>query len=598
MTIRPFNASTYSADRNTANLVRLKDSLDAASTQLATGRTSETYGGLGPSRTTSLSAHATLSALDGYDAAIGSAQTRVALTSTSVSQIVTLGDRLQTTLNATTRASAANTTQVARSSLEAAVDALNQSVAGQFVFGGRSTDDPPVASADTILNGDPATGADGLKTMILEQKTADLGPNRNGRVSSTVSGRSVRVAEEGTGTAGTETRANFGFKLVSATSSNPSAIAAGATVPGTTPDVTFGVASPPKEGDRIRVALNQPDGTQTFVDLTARANGSADPEDTIPLPATAAGTAAYLDGRFKGLDVASIQGDAALGLSADFGTGTPAQVSLDVAATPKVGDTVTVELALRDGTTQTITLTARASADAASATDFSIGGDVAANLSQALNNALTAAAATTLSASSTTRAADDFFAGSKSAGLAPRRVSADGAGYAEQASTKTVIWYTGDDTSADPRATATVQSGAGRTLNIGVQANEAPIRAVLAGMAAFAADGTSASVTAGSTEDSRLSALYGRARSKLDATDGDGGVQTIASDISLAATSMTNARSQNRATRATLQDALDGVDSISTNDVTAQILALQTQLQASYQVTSLLSKLSLVNYLN
>ena len=596
MTISPFTAGTFFQDRNTTSLVGLKSRLDTLSTQLASGRTAESYGGIGSARTTSLSAHASLSALDGYDAAITASNTRVKLTSTSVTQISSLGDVLKQSLNATTSTAAANTSQIARSSLDGVVDALNQNVAGQYVFGGRATDKPPVASSDVILDGVPALGLDGLKTLIQQQAAADRGPNGNGRIATAVSGQTVTVSEEGTGTAGTEARANFGFKLVSATSSNPPAITAGATTAATTPDVTFTLAKAPQEGDRIRVAVNQADGSQSFVDLTATANPPAGATNTIPVFGTAAEAASYLNTRFTGVPVASIQGDAALGLAANFGSGTPASLALTVNSPPAAGDTLTFNLTLRDGTAQTITLTAKATADAHATSEFSLTGDVASNISTALSNALKQAAGTTLSASSASRASQDFFAGSKSAGLAPRRISADGAGYAEQASTGTVIWYTGDDTSSDPRATATVQVGSDYKLNIGAQANEAPIRAILAGIAQVAAQSFTTPAV-GSSDEARYFAVSDRARSLLTVSGGEEGLTGIASDLSLAAKTMSDTKTQNRSSRAALQDSLDGVDTVSTEDVTAKLLALQTQLQASYQVTSMLSKLTLVNYL-
>ncbi|NEU12702.1 hypothetical protein G3T14_11195 [Methylobacterium sp. BTF04] len=596
MTIAPFNASTYVADRNTANLVGLKGRLDTLTTQLSTGRAADSYGGLGSARTTSLSAHAALSALDGYDSAITGATTRVTLASAAVTQISTLGNNLQKTLSATNGSTFTNTSQIASNSLDAAVDALNQSAAGQYVFGGRATDQAPVVSSDTILNGNTLAGLDGLKTLIQQQKAADLGPNANGRIATAVSGQTVTVSEEGSGSAGTETRANFGFRLLGATSSNPSAISAGATTAATAPDVSFTLAAAPQDGDKIRVAVNQADGSQSFVDLTAKAGPSDGSPNTIPVPTTAAATATFLNTRFAGAAVASIQGAPQLGLSANFSTGTPAQVAVAVNTTPNVGDTVTFNLALRDGTTQAITLTAAATADATSTTAFSTTGDVATNISNALANALKGAAATTLSASSASRATQDFFAGSKSAGLAPRRISADGNGYAEQASTKTVIWYTGDDTSTDPRATATVQATATRSLDIGVQANEAPIRSVLAGIALVAAESFTTAAS-GSADATRYNAVADRSRVLLGSKDGNSGIQGIASDLGLAASDLQDTQTQNRTTRAALQDSLDGVDTVSAESVTAQLLQLQTQLQASYQVTSMLSKLTLVSYL-
>ena len=65
----------------------------------------------------------------------------------------------------------------------------------------------------------------------------------------------------------------------------------------------------------------------------------------------------------------------------------------------------------------------------------------------------------------------------------------------------------------------------------------------------------------------------------------------------MAASSMNNAKSVANATKATLESSLDGVDTVSTEEVAAKLLSLQTQLQASYKVTSILSEMSLVNYL-
>ena len=604
MSIAPFNASTYLGDRNTANLVGLKSRLDTLTNQLSSGKVGTTYGSLGTGRTTSLSAHAALSALDGYDAVITNATTRVTLANASVTQINTLGDGMRRSLTASNSSTIANTPQVARNSLDAAVDALNVDLAGQYIFGGRATDSPPVASTDTILNGDVAKGLAGLKTLIAEQKTADLGlPAGSGRISTAVPaspGNSVTISEDGTGTTGTETRANFGFRLLSATSSNATAISASGTTNATAPPVTFNLAKPPAEGDRLRIAINQPDGTQSFVDLTAKASASAGATDTMPVFATAAEAQSYLNTRFAAEPVASIQGPSNLGVQANFGSGTPASLTLGVTGTPVAGDTVTVSVAMRDGTTQTLTLTASADTDATSTTEFSLAGGpeaVAKSLSQAVTNALKGAASTSLAASSASRAAQDFFAGSQSTGLAPRRISTDGNGYAEAASTQTVIWYTGDDTASDPRATATAQIGANRVLNIGVQANEAPIRKVLAGLAMIAADAGTTAVS-GTPEARRFSALADHANTLLVSNNTTGGVPGIASDLGLAASTLSDTKTENRTNRNALQGSLDGVENISAEDVTAQLLQLQTQLQASYQVTSMLSKLNLVNYLS
>ncbi|NEK70471.1 MAG: hypothetical protein G3W70_22150, partial [Xanthomonas perforans] len=209
-------------------------------------------------------------------------------------------------------------------------------------------------------------------------------------------------------------------------------------------------------------------------------------------------------------------------------------------------------------------------------------------------SALTSAANTELSASSTARASLNFFEGSPAAGLSPRRVAADGNGYAEAASAKTVIWYKGD-TASDPRASATVQAGASRTVAIGAQAKEEAIRRTLAGLAAVAAE--SFTTATGTVDTARFEAVSGRAASLLTASEGQQSLEQLGTDFGLAASSMANAKSVANTTKATLQDSLDGVDTVSTEEVAAKLLSLQTQLQASYKVTSILSEMSLVNYL-
>jgi hypothetical protein len=102
----------------------------------------------------------------------------------------------------------------------------------------------------------------------------------------------------------------------------------------------------------------------------------------------------------------------------------------------------------------------------------------------------------------------------------------------------------------------------------------------------------------GTPEAQRFSAVADHARTLLTSNNTTGGVPGISSDLSLAASTLSETKTDNRTSRAALQGSLDGVENISAESVTAQLLQLQTQLQASYQVTSMLSKLNLVNYLS
>ncbi|MEH3118015.1 MAG: hypothetical protein PGN25_10585 [Methylorubrum populi] len=596
MTITAFAAGTYRYDRQSASLVGMKDQLDGLARQLSTGRTAETYGGLGAGRTTSLSAHAAISAQDGYLAAITSAETRVKLTSASLTQLKSLSDSTRSNLTGIVASRnetlPATSVQLAANNLSAAIDALNQQAGGVYVFSGRATDTAPVVSEQTLLNGDPSAGLDGLKALIAEQKKADLGTSGNGRLTQGIGGRTVTLSEDSSA----EARANFGFSLVSASSSNSGAISAGVTA-GTKADVSLGFAQQPGDGDQVRVVVQLADGSQKTLDLTARAGEAGNAAGAFAIGANKEETAANLKKALGGADIASVQSANPPGVTAAFAGGSPGTATVSVGTNPAAGDTLTLKLGMHDGTTRTITLTAAATADATSATTFAIGATpeaTAANLSQTLQNALKQAAGTDLSASSTARASLNFFEGSPAAGLSPRRVSADGNGYAETASSKTVIWYQGD-TAPDARATATVQVGTSRTVEIGAQANEEAIRRTLAGIAAVAAE--SFTTGTGTVESERFKAVSDRAAGLLKAGDGQQSLEELGTDFGLAASSMNNAKSVANTTKATLQDSLDGVDTVSTEEVAAKLLSLQTQLQASYKVTSMLSEMSLVNYL-
>jgi flagellar hook-associated protein 3 FlgL len=156
-----------------------------------------------------------------------------------------------------------------------------------------------------------------------------------------------------------------------------------------------------------------------------------------------------------------------------------------------------------------------------------------------------------------------------------------------------VIWYKGDDTAADPRQTATLQVSPGESIGVGLQANEPAFRSALAGIAVMASVGFSAA----DTDNARFAAFGDRVRTLLKPGDGADTIQEISTDLSLASSRLDTQKSQNSATRAVLENAVDGIENVTTEEVAAKLLTLQTQLQASYQTTSTLAKLSLVNYM-
>jgi flagellar hook-associated protein 3 FlgL len=281
------------------------------------------------------------------------------------------------------------------------------------------------------------------------------------------------------------------------------------------------------------------------------------------------------------------------GVSASLGAGPPPAIAISVAAPPAAGDTITLTLTMPDGTPKTLELVAGSGA----AGSFAVGAtaaDTAANIRSALGSALAAIAADELPSASILKAAKDFFAGD-SANPPPRvagppydTATAEVPGTAET----TVIWYLGD-TSSSPRDTAPLKIGDNRVVGIGAQADEPAFQAVLANFAALAAESFAESDP---TSLKRYQALASQISAQTRAP-GTKSVSDIAAELSVANTTMGHAASNLSITRSQAADSLTDVEGVDPNEAAMKLLAAQTRLQASYQTTAVLQKLSLVNYL-
>ncbi|MGC2776607.1 MAG: hypothetical protein WA418_13350 [Bradyrhizobium sp.] len=571
-------------DRSASDLLTLKRDLDALTTQLSSGRIADTYGGLGSARSDSLQARALLGSLIGYDSTLAAVQPRVQLTSASLGQIAKSTTTLRSAL-INNAADAAGNTALAKDSLDNAVAALNQQIGGRFLFGGRDDSAAPVVNADMLLNGDasdPSRPLAGLRTLVAEQIKADQGDG-NGRLTvSMPASATVLVRED----ADAGARANFGFALAAA----PTASGTFASISHSPSEAEGAVprfAQAPAPNDRFRVVVNQPGAGQKTLDLKGSDLRNID---------SAAAAAASLQELVGTGKIASVQSASPPGLTASFANvSAPASFTVKIVAQPAIGDTLTVKLAMRDGSAATLQLQAQANPDPDSTTAFAIGatpGETAQNLSAVMQRALRRATDTALAANSILRATEDFFAGQGEPGLGPRRIDFSGAtpAYGQLASTSTVIWYGGDTSASDPRRSVVVRTSATGTLAIGARANEEPIRAALAGFAALALG--DAKTTPAAAE--RWKALSARVLSTLPPRET---VDGLNNEFSAAAATMSEAQAQNRSTRAIVQSHLDHLENASPEQLMVEIVGIQNRLQASYQVAAMLSKLSLVNYL-
>jgi flagellar hook-associated protein 3 FlgL len=510
MTITPFAAGSVVARRSGDLFVTLRSDLADLQRQLATGQKSESYGGLGFDRRTSLSIRAKISAMDGWRDNIKMADLRIKLMSNGVEGLAAIGRNTKAALmpggfelggDGRTLAQAS-----AEQSLRSALDILNMDMNGRYLFSGRSTDTLPVETFDRIMNGDGATGAAGLRQMISERQAADSGVAGNGRVAVSAAGPTVTLGRTDT--------SPFGFGLASVSSS--SGVVTLSQPTGAPPSMGLTVTGTPTDGDVVSFTLNLPDGTQTTLSLTAF---------TDPLKAS---------------------GDHAFVADAN-----PAVTAANIAA--KLGALVAFE------------------------------------------------ARTSLTAASAIQTATDFFSASTTnqnpprvAAPVPPATYADATAFAAPGSRPTLIWYAGDDASTpSARDTAAIRVDETQVVGTGARANEPAIVSLLAQLGAVIGQsfGTSGQ------DQARYEALADRARTNLSPSLFQPNVEDIAVELGNAAAAMNAAKEKHNSVENMLLGTLDEVENAKPEEVGAAILALQTRLQASYQATSILSQLSLVNYL-
>ena len=121
------------------------------------------------------------------------------------------------------------------------------------------------------------------------------------------------------------------------------------------------------------------------------------------------------------------------------------------------------------------------------------------------------------------------------------------------------------------------------------------------GLAALASllrdDGLLASEPADPLARARHEAMAGRLRTELSAPGAEQTVQDIHVEIATATTSIAAAKERHRAAASIIEDGLLGIEKPSDEELAASIMSLQTRMQASYETTSILSKLSLSQYL-
>ena len=607
----------------------ISNQLSDLSTQLSSGLKAPDYAGMGVNEGFAIAARAQLSNITAFTDTMSNVNTVISAANTALQSLSTLtGEVLQGATASPQDLTATGQTvgqQTALSQLSAIVGMLNTQVGDRFIFSGTAINTPSIASGDDILNG--TTTQAGLKQVIAERAQADLGTNGLGRLLITP------PAPAGTGTATkiAEDVANspFGLKLNAVSSSLTNATVTGPSGSPVGVSVDFAGGNP-KPGDTISFTFNEPDGTTDTVQLTA-SNTSPPLAGSFTIGTTPAATAANFSAALTSsisklaqtslLAASAVEaGDnffntdgTAIGNSVNNQAAPPAPITGATALSGAagtdslsagfaVGNTITV-----NGTTLTFvasgatgnqlnvtdsvqTLLSKIDAITGTSTPSSVHGGVitlhtdnASTLSVASNNAGAFAAL--------------GFAGAATAATPPLRVPGPPFGSATSlvnGSANTVAWYTGNSGPGPARATSTVRVDTSQTVQFGAQANEQAIRQAVQAVATYAA--VTMSPTS-ATSGAEAAALSGRIAANLTPQAGQQKISDIQTDLATAQNVMKDATARQAQAKTALQSLISETEGIDQNQVASEILQLQTNLQASYQTTSMLAQLSLVKFL-
>jgi flagellin-like hook-associated protein FlgL len=241
-------------------LVEMRRQLDDLQRQLGTGRKADNYAGLGPDRGLVVSLRSQLSALEAFEGAITQVGVRLDLAQVTLGRIGDIGRGVKSAdfqsyvidSNGSTLAQS-----MALTGLDEILSLLNTQSGDRYLFSGRATDQPAVATLDHILNGDG--GRAGFNQIVSERKQADLGASGLGRLMVSTVATTVSVAEDAV--------SSFGFKLAGVTSALTNAVV---TPPAGSPaSLSVDLTANPNAGETIEFNFTLPDGSNESVTLTA-----------------------------------------------------------------------------------------------------------------------------------------------------------------------------------------------------------------------------------------------------------------------------------------------------------------------------------------
>ena len=614
----------------------LNTQLTNLSTQLATGEKSTTYSGMGTGEGFAIAARSQLSQISAFTDTITNVNTTIDAANTALQSLTSITGQVQS--DAATTPQNINSTgqtiaqQNAQTELSSIVGILNTQVGNNFIFSGSAINTPSVASADTIMNGSGSQA--GLKQVIAERAQADgTGPSGLGRLVITqpapippaTTSSAVSVSEDVPGSP-------FGLKLSSV--SMPGATVTGPSGSPNSISISLG-ATNPNPGDQLSITFDLPDGTTASVQLTA-SSANPPPAGSFSIGSTPALTAGNLNtalttaiGTLANTTLVAASAVAAgndffdpsgtaTGSVVDSKAGTPVTSATALSSTStdsltssfSAGDTMTVDgQTIQFYNSGTTPPTSAGSAPNTTYLDLKTAnvGDLLSSIDSITGTSTPSTVSGGVVTLHTDNAANLNITSSNPAALTalgfssspitavqpPLRVSSSGNSLVN-GSADTVAWYTGNSSSS-PRASETARVDSSITVQYGAQANEQAIRQQLEGVAVFAA--VTVSPTGGNSAAQIISALSSRTATNLTAQPGQQTISDIQTDYAAAQTIMSAASARQTQSTNQLQNVISQTETVSTQEVASQLLALQNSLSASYEATSMLAQLTLTKFL-
>jgi len=591
---------------NATQLAVLREQMFDLQRQLSTGKKSETYGGLGNNRLNVLSLRDRSSTLEGYMSTIDQVDIRLKTIQQHLTRLDAIaGETRSNMLTAPFDIVSGGQTQFQLQSAELlneTVSLLNFELAGRHYFSGRSMDTQPVVEMDLILNGDGTRA--GLKQLIAERKLADLGADGRGRLvipgtEASVLGNIVATPGDIGGVAATQLDIDIGGNLQSFDISDGGIDDLAALELAI--DTAFGadVASI-VGGNQLQLTATNTVDTITVTDIVGA------PAALVGLttgattnPGTNVTIAQDVDPNIYGLKLSGINSNTLSGTTASLNAGPPPDLDVSFTPTlPNAGETLALRFDLPDGSQEVIALTA-VSGVPANPGEFEIGTDefiTTANFQAAVIGRIETLAQSELAAASAITATQEMFVFDDT--NPPLRVGGPPfeTAVAQQNATAadTVFWYQGEAGTDPARGTALAKIDDNLVMSYGSRANEEAFTTVISGLALMAAETFSDS---NPNDQARFRKLAGEVATITSFPNGTQSTRDLIGEFVFKQSSVEKANERHQLTEFTTADLLGQFEQADNFEISAQILQLQTQLQASFETTSILSRLSLVNFL-